>query len=142
MITRAEFVALIIRSFGESEEKTSLPFNDVPEDAWYAPYVQTALRYGLISEDKLFRPNDNITREEVAKIMVNTVGLKEKISVPDEFNLSFSDTSDISDWAKEYVRGCAYLKLVVGDENGKFNPKNSLTRAETAMIIFRYLNNR
>lgn len=141
-ITRAEFVALIIRSFGESEEKTSLPFNDVPEDAWYAPYVQTALRYGLISEDKLFRPNDNITREEVAKIMVNTVGLKEKISVPDEFNLSFRDTSDISDWAKEYVRGCAYLKLVVGDENGKFNPKNSLTRAETAMIIFRYLNNR
>ncbi len=141
-VTRAEFVALVARSLGGNEEKYASSFEDVFENAWYADYVQTALRLGLISEDKLFRPNDNITREEVAKILLNTAELKEKADIPEEYELSFGDASEISDWAKEYVRGCAYLKMFVGDENGCFNPKNSLTRAETAMVVFRYLNNR
>ena len=141
-VTRAEFVALVVRSLGGNEEKYASSFEDVFENAWYADYVQTALRLGLISEDKLFRPNDNITREEVAKILLNTAELKEKADIPEEYELSFGDASEISDWAKEYVRGCAYLKMFVGDENGCFNPKNSLTRAETAMVVFRYLNNR
>lgn len=138
-VTRAEFISLIIRALKAELCAYSDSFEDVTREAWYADAVETALSLGLISDDIAFRPNDNITREEMAKIIVNAKELSDAIVVPDDFNIDFSDTHIINNWAKDFVSKACYIELLKGDENGNFNPKNNLTRAESAMVIYRFI---
>ena len=138
-VTRAEFVSLIVRSLGRENVSYNSSFEDITSVDWYADSIETALSLGLISKDTNFRPNDSITREEMAKIIVGASDLKGKVDLPAEFALNFADTDAISDWANDFVSKAVHLNLLKGDELGKFNPKNNLTRAESAMVIYRFL---
>lgn len=65
-LTRAEMCALFVKAmrYPISENMTSA-FPDVDEDIWYAPYINTMCRLGLVNGDGgLFRPKDPITHEE------------------------------------------------------------------------------
>ncbi|MDY6315282.1 MAG: S-layer homology domain-containing protein, partial [Clostridia bacterium] len=67
-ITRAEFAAIIARALKLSDKKAD--YKDV-NDEWFAPYVGACSEAGIISGyDGMFRPNDNITRQEMAVIIV------------------------------------------------------------------------
>jgi len=138
-VTRAEFVSLIIRSLNVEAKAYADSFEDVAVKDWYADVIETALSLGIISKDTNFRPNDSITREEMAKIIVAASELSENIDLPNDYALKFVDTDSISDWAKDYVAKATYLELLKGDDAGAFNPKNNLTRAESAMVIYRFL---
>lgn len=138
-VTRAEFVSLIVRSLKVEAKAYADSFEDVDSGDWYADAIETALGLGLISKDTLFRPNDSITREEMAKIIVGASELDTKIDLPNTFVPGFADYDFISDWAVGYVTKAAYLELLKGDDAGAFNPKNNLTRAESAMVIYRFL---
>ncbi len=131
-VTRAQFIAMIMRATSNDFAKYAGAFSDVKEADWYADYVQTALNDGIISIDKNFRPDDNITREEAAKILSAFVD-------KGEIEVSYSDADKISGWAEMYVAHASSTGLFKGDENGNFNPKNSLTRAESATVISRLL---
>ena len=140
-ITRAEFVALIVRAFGLTEGRYNENFEDVAKNDWYSDGVGKAMTAGIISKDTYFRPNDPISREEMVKIIVG--GWLSKNEKPEWINMSqFSDKTLISDWATEFVDIAVTLGLVKGDNNGNFNPKSGTTRAEAATVIYRliYLN--
>lgn len=55
------------------ESESSSPFSDVNTNEYYAPYVSWAAENGIVSgyEDGTFRPDNNITREEMAEIFMN-----------------------------------------------------------------------
>lgn len=72
-LTRAEFLKMVGNSAGWRTASASTPFDDVPENAWYAPYVSYALSNGIISNADNFRPNDTVTRAEVAKILIGVL---------------------------------------------------------------------
>lgn len=138
-VTRAEFVSLIVRSLGKEITKYNSSFEDVASGEWYADSIETALSLGLISEDTNFRPNDSITREEMAKIIVGASELGGESDLPDTSDLCFNDAGLISDWAMQSVIRAASLELLKGDENGNFNPQKNLSRAESAMVIYRFI---
>ena len=48
---------------------------------------------------------------------------------------NISDVKDIAAWAAESVQNLYNSKIMVGDENGKLNPKNGMTRGEVARLI-------
>lgn len=77
-ITRAEFVASAVRFFGTPSTESALRFTDVPADAWYADAVYAGAALGLIEGDGdgAFRPEDTITRAEVAAIVNRMLGRK------------------------------------------------------------------
>ncbi|MBI2634088.1 S-layer homology domain-containing protein [Candidatus Peregrinibacteria bacterium] len=78
--TRAEFIKMLtevhLQTIGEelnAFRENDHPFVDVAADDWFAPYVQTAVDFGIAieSEDFKFRPNRIVTREDAAVWIYN-----------------------------------------------------------------------
>ena len=74
-ITRAEFSAIAL-AFAYDPASASCSYTDVSANAWYYTYVAQATTYGWIDgyPDGSFRPNNSITRAEVAVIVNNMLG--------------------------------------------------------------------
>lgn len=132
-ITRAEFVRIINNVIGSSKV-ANVSFKDVKKTDWFYTDVAKAVKVGYVQGygDNTFRPNNLITREEAAKIIVAAFGLEHE-----DFNKdsSFTDNHKISNWAKEYVYILKNKKYIAGYPDGTFRPKNPITRAEAMKMI-------
>ena len=108
-------------------------FPDVAEGAWYYDYVETMYNYGWIdgNPDGTFRPANGINRAEIAKMVVNALELDlDTTGAP-----HFDDVSS-SDWFYEYVETAYNWDLMRGYADGTFAPAKSVSRAETAKIVY------
>ncbi len=109
------------------------PFSDVPTDAWYCPYV-AMLKNDNITQgytDGTFRPEANITRAEVAKMIV----LADNITVPSTCTQAPFNDVKVGDWYCRYVEALKDAGLVSGTGNGMFEPTRQITRAEVAKMV-------
>lgn len=139
-VTRAEFTALAVRALGLPATDYQNSFQDVIEGEWFAGYVQAALDNGIISQDTDFRPNDTITREEMAKIMVVLLMKSSGTLPPATADLTqFQDADSISGWAREYVAKALEAGLMNGISDSEFAPQGSATRAQAAVVLYRFL---
>ena len=140
MITRAEFTAMIVRALSlESDTKSS--FTDVKTDSWYAPYIDAAYESNIVRghTETSFRPEEHITREQMAAMVVRAVDFSEQsITGPEEVT-PFTDADTVSEWAVDYVEEAQQLGLVQGRASGQFAPHAHSTRAENSQIIFNML---
>lgn len=129
-ITRAEFIKIVNKVFGFNQ-KSQDNFKDVSKDKWYYDEVSIAKEAGYINgyEDGTFRPNDEITREEMAKIIATIKGAK------GDGKINFKDSDKISNWAKPYVDALEDMSVLQGYGNDEFGPKNDTTRAETVKVM-------
>jgi len=139
-VTRAEFTAMLVRSLGLLEEPSSA-FADVPKDAWFAGAVGTAKKYGLNDgfEDGTFRPNDRITREQMAVMAVRALKTGGKQPAASAEKLTFTDNAAIGEWSRTAVSQLVSAKLINGMSDGSFAPKNDTTRAQAASVLKRIL---
>ena len=141
-VTRAEFLTMMLRTVGIEETAYQDCFGDVSAQDWYSGAVQAGLDSGIISADTAFRPGDQITREEMCKILVLSAGEHlEQSTALETYGFRFSDAEQISAWAVGYVKIAAYSGLIEGKENGNFEPLSSATRAESAAVAARLLEN-
>ncbi|OIQ56538.1 endo-1,4-beta-xylanase A precursor [Moorella thermoacetica] len=136
-VTRAEFASLLVKALGlkvKAGEKN--PFKDVKGDAWYAVAVTAAAGNGLVKgyEDGTFRPDNVITREELAAMLVRAVNLP-----AGEEKLAFKDSDKVSTWARKSVAIAAASGLIKGFEDGTFRPGDAASRAECAVMVYRVL---
>lgn len=132
-ITRAEFAKLLVNVLGlRLSASTSSSFKDVSKDKWYFSYVNTASEAGFISGyNGEFHPNDTITREQMASILVKALGLTGASA-----GLTFKDGQDISAWAKKDVEKAVAAKLLQGQGN-LFNPQGEVTREMATVVALR-----
>lgn len=139
-ITRAEFAALIVNALRLKSMKPAA-FSDVPADAWYADEVSAAFEHGILQgvSANRFAPNQQITREQMAIMIVNAFKLSKKDEASSQ-NLTFKDADRISQWALEAVRTASRLGLLNGRDKDTFAPKDQATRAEAAQMIHNLLN--
>lgn len=138
-ITRAEFVTLLLRALNEEEKEYSGEFTDVTADDWYANTVKTAYDLGLISGfNGAFNPDGYISRQEMAKLLV--LAYENKMGEISTADVSYNDEANISDWAQIFVKKSSSVKIMLGDDNGCFNPAKGATRAEATVAIERFLN--
>ncbi|AKX96880.1 Ig-like, group 2 [Moorella thermoacetica] len=136
-VTRAEFASLLVKALGlEGKAGEKNPFKDVKGDAWYAGAVTAAASNGLVKgyEDGTFRPDNVITREELAAMLVRAVNLP-----AGEEKLAFKDNDKVSTWARKSVAVAAAHGLVKGFEDGTFRPGDAASRAECAVMVYRVL---
>ncbi len=122
-------------------EKIEIPFTDVPENAWYTPYViwayENDVTAGYQEEDGTytFRPAKNCTRAEIVKFLWNLVGT----SVTEDMENPFTDV-DADDWFYECVMWAAANGVTHGYEEADgtytFRPNATCTRAEVAGFIY------
>ncbi|SFK99759.1 S-layer homology domain-containing protein [Paenibacillus sp. 1_12] len=131
-ISRAEFAIVIVKAF-HLEEKSGKTFADTANH-WATKAIQTAAAHGIITgySDNSFGPDDLITREQMAAMIVRAAKLPAVTS-----GVAFKDSLDISEWAKMEVATAAASDLVNGYPSGTFNPKENATRAEAATVILK-----
>lgn len=134
-ITRAEFVSILARLSKDELTEKNTEFKDVDESSWYAESVAWAYKNKIVlGYDGEFKPQDNITRQDLAVIIMKYAQL-ENAELKGERSGTFSDDAHISDYAKEAVYKMQAAGLINGKNNNMFDPKAPATRAECAKII-------
>lgn len=129
-ITRAEAVKILVSAFNiDGGEKIS--FSDVTHDSWYAPFIEKASGFVTGNGDGTFKPDDFISRQDIAVMLCRIMNAS-----AGEEKLTFSDSGDISDYAKSAVAALYEKGAINGKEDGKFYPLANLTRAECAKLIY------
>ncbi|WP_426451007.1 S8 family serine peptidase [Paenibacillus sp. S-38] len=144
-VTRAQFTALLARALRLPETTGELPFGDVPVDAWYRQTLVNALEAGLISgvSDTQFAPEDRITREQMALMLVNAesyaAGRRNGAVLTSAASAAFSDREQISAWAADAVTKAAGFGLMKGMPDGSFGPARPASRAQAVTVLGRLL---
>lgn len=139
-VTRAEFTALLVRALNLTQAGV-LTFTDVEKGAWYEEPISIAVQSGIANGKSatVFDPNGDITRQEMVTMLMRAYKISKGVEWPDSMESGFTDESNVSPWALEYVRAAAALHLIEGREQGKFIPDGISTRAEAAMLLKRLL---
>lgn len=133
-------VTILYRAEGEPEVSSENPYTDVAEGTWYSDAVAWADANGIVKGfgDGTFGPNENITREQIAAIMMRYADYK-GVDTGARADLSgYADADDISDWAYENMQWANAEGLITGRSNNMLVPQGNTTRAETAAILMRF----
>lgn len=140
LITREEFVKLIVGCVDTQDITKEIPFKDVLKNSWYYDYIAKAYNSSIISgySNEIFGVGDFITRQDMAVIAYKIFKMSDK-SADQKTYESFADDADISDYAKESVYMLRNLGIVSGNPENEFSPCQFTTRAESAMIIYNLL---
>ena len=137
-ITRAEFAKLIVKTVGLEETPYKNTYYDIVTEDWYSGYVQTAKDVGYISGyNGMFRPNDKITREEMAKVIAAAFTEKSGKKLEQGGALYFTDIENISGWAYDYVVLATREGFIKGITEDLFAPKDYATRAQAVVMLKR-----
>ncbi|MCH4890318.1 S-layer homology domain-containing protein [Acidaminobacter sp. JC074] len=138
-LTRAEFTTMIVKHLGLDVEMKQ-NFKDVSEDAWYYNYIGNAGLNGLTAgvENGEFRPNDPITREEMAVMLYRAYKLKRGFAL-ETGAAPFSDHAKISSDALDAVYAVRTNGIISGYPDNTFRPEANATRAEAATMLYLFL---
>lgn len=133
-ITRAEFVKIVNRVFNFTEA-TDTNFSDVNVNDWFYNEISIAVNSGYIDgyEDNTFKPNDKISRQEVAKIITT---IKNNYDENIDKIYSYKDYQRVSKWAISFVEG-AIEAGYMGVGEIEFRPQDNITRAESVVTLKR-----
>lgn len=146
-ITRASFITVLSKALKLTPHESNY-FLDL-EDHWSQKYVSSVVDAGILNVDDYasaslnvlegyeLKPNNNITREEMAQIITRALGEEYaalKISKSD-----FTDNSLIDSKLVGYVATASSNGIITGYPGGKFKPTSYATRAEACVMITRLL---
>ncbi len=131
-VTRAEFLSILTRAlYGNDIEETKVQvvFSDVQETNWFYNVVNFAYEKGLaVGYGEEFRPNNLITRQEMAVMLKRALNLDTKTP-----EILPEDIKDIATWAVEDVLTTYAHGLIVGIEDN-FEP-HTITDRQVATIV-------
>ena len=109
---------------------TGASFTDV-EGHWAESYIEKWAAKGVINGygDGTFRPDQLITRAEVAKILALAYEMETDVEPT-----AFSDVAADA-WYYDYIQACATSQIVGGYPDGTFLPNNPITRSEAVKMV-------
>ncbi len=162
-VKQIEALAMIVRAFDQEDEASSLAkqygslyvgFEDgdntpfywggkylpkVPASAnWGLGYVLIAIDRGWVRLAEI-NPQAAASREWVATVMVRALGHEAQALGKMKSKLSFTDAGAVSPDRVGYVFEAVQMGLFEGYDDGSFKPKRSVSRAEMAAILERFL---
>ena len=118
----------------------SVQVSDADAAAYYAPYVEWASSKGIISTgEKTFAPDAAVTREEIAVMMKQYAAvLGYTLPIAREAEI-FTDNNKITGSMKSAVQAMQQAGVMNSKGNHLFAPKDTVTRAEAAAILRRFV---
>ena len=143
-MTHAEFVSMIYKLMYDGKEKINTDkmknLTDVKIADWYGICVAYLLDKDIINmENNKFRPNENITRGEVAEIWFNVLKFYDtEKSKKYDYGSAFYNFTDADKFGKfaEPIKQLASNGIINGYEDKTFRANKNITRAEVAKIVF------
>jgi len=134
-ISRAAFVTAMVRLFdweAVTPEKDS--FTDVTADRWFYSAVETAIaNRGIAAADSVFRPTENITREEMVSMLLRGLGYTSLAGVASNYGVPFVDVTT----NKGFITVAYDMGIVSGVGGNLFDPGGLATREQAATLLVR-----
>ncbi len=122
-------------------EETVDYYKDVPKEAWFAPYVTTAVKEGILTidegdENPEFRPSDEVNRAAFIKMMLATFGIN-----PGKFNTGGIHINDVSEdaWFAKYMAFVVKFNILELTEQEEALPSQTVTRGEAVDLLYKTL---
>lgn len=114
------------------------PQAETPREGWYGTALAWAEEHGLL-DGMAFEAGDPVEREEMATLLYRC--LPEFGPIPKECDALdvLADTDGVSGYAKDAVRWAVGVGILKGDKAQRLDPHASLTRAQAAAVVRRYL---
>lgn len=142
-ITRGQIAKIVSNAAGYNDTPSGQTFSDVPVDDTFYVFVERAVMHGVLGgySDGTFRPGNNATRGQIAKIIANAAGFNDAVS-----GQSFADVAAGSTFF-EYVERLAVRSIMSGYAcggtgepcgNGNlpyFRPSNDATRGQVTKLV-------
>ena len=134
-ITRAEFVTALCRLFGwEMIAPETATYSDCETTRWFYSAVETAHANGALpTYATTFRPKDNITREEIASMLIRALGYNALAGKMSSAQLPFTDITS----NRGYIAVAYDLGIITGTTATTFAPKDDATREQAAVMLMR-----
>lgn len=145
-MTRAEFVTILWRAMGEPEPEGTASFSDLTQD-WYRKSVAWAEENSIINgfTDGTFRPRDHVTREQLVTILHRMAGTPVGMEslFTSVYDAQFTDSAKVQSYAKQAMYWAIYEEIYCGESSltvgTELVPRGEATRAQIAVMIVRYL---
>jgi uncharacterized protein YjdB len=138
-IRRADFILMLVKTLGLSA-KVDDNFDDVEQGSYYYEAIGTAKKLGITGGvgDNKFNPSGYISRQDMMVLVERALKAAGKqVSAGSAADLAnYKDNSDISGYAETAISALVREGIIKGNGN-KINPKNQLTRAEAAAVIYK-----
>lgn len=147
-VQNQQAITTILNSMGKAKEVNELKTS---ERHWADKYIKYAMNSGLITGKTVLEMSEikgnleamkkkgayvrdaDITREEIAMLITKAFSIP--TTVEGKTPIKFIDEKQISEDKKNYVDAVSMAGIMIGSDDGMFNPKSGLTRAELAQIL-------
>lgn len=136
-LKREEGAKMLLAALDVAAETGTETFADAQTDAWYMPYLSSVSRMGYFLGDESgnFGIGKSLSREDFAVVLLRV--LQDHMDeIPSGDDVSFADNETIAPYAKSAVRKLTACGIISGMDNGGFCPKQSITRAQAAKMLY------
>ncbi len=140
LVTREQFVKMVLLALDIPVNSGNAEFTDVSESDWYYSYVIAATELGIITgkDDGSFGAGEYVTREDMVTIASRAV-IAANATLPETTTVSYIDDTDIAGYAKEAAISFGNAGIITGMPDGSFMPKDFSTRAQAAVMLDRLM---
>lgn len=139
--TRAELALFIANALNLDTKNVADPgFTDVPKNSKYYGAIAALYNEGIISgySDKTFKPNNNVTRSQVAKMLI----LGFDLELANSTTTKFKDVNALTDLnARRYIQTLVQYNITKGTSETTFSPNDHVKRAQLATFLKRAIDN-
>lgn len=139
-VSRGMIVQILYNLAGQPEVEGSSGFDDVGKDYWSGDAIAWAVQNGVVGGygDGTFRPDDNLTREQMAVILRNyAYRMGWEISATGDLS-KFEDIPEGDYWAKDALSWAYGVGLLGGTSGTTMDPTGQASRAQIAVIMMRF----
>lgn len=139
---RGTIVTILYRLEGEPSVINSCSFTDVMPGSWYEKAVIWANDNGIVEGygNGKFGPEDALTREQLTAIMYRYANYKKYDTAVKSDLSGFTDRGKISDYAVDSFKWANAIGLIYGTTPSALAPTGNATRAQLAVIFYRFCN--
>lgn len=135
-MSRGMLATVLHRSAGSPHSVAGLYFQDIETGTWYIDSVIWCADANIVTgiDATHFAPHDPVTREQVALMLWRLAGWPEARSSAS----IFSDSAQISLWARGGVDWACGAGVISGKPDGSFDPQGTATRSEVAQMLMNF----
>ena len=147
-VTRGQFIKMLVLNFGIAQASPATPsFTDVPKDNLYYPFVEGAKAAQVTNgfSGAVFKPGDNITRDQALAMIVRYVAMKNGYTLATMYTAGeitallagFGDSASVSSALKTEMAFAIDFGITLGNSVGNLDPQGKLTRIQGAAMLIR-----
>lgn len=139
-VSRGMIVQILYNLVGNPDVEGDTDFTDVTDDYWSAKAIAWAVNNGVVNgfEDGTFRPDENMTREQMAAILQNFAS-QMGLDVSASGDLSnFTDIPEGEYWSRDALAWAYAEGLLAGTSDSTMDPAGQASRAQIAVIMMRF----